>query len=112
MADYSDLFEPAPRNPNLAVRLNADANPEQEAEYLKLAKRYGAPVPVIRQFPDEYKARAKADDVDQVTRAAPAVRSFSPFRSASDFTGLRECMNTSAVRMNSGIDTIPSLSSR
>lgn len=40
------------------------------------------------------------------------MRSFSPFRSASVLTGLRECRNTSAVRMKSGIDTMPNFSSR
>lgn len=74
MGQYDDLFEPARPNPALAVRLNADANPDQEAEYLKLAKRYKVPTPLVQTFPDEYKARAKADDVDEITRPAPKLR--------------------------------------
>lgn len=76
MSDYSDLFEDPKPNPSLAVRLNADANPAQEAEYLKLAKRYSVPVPVIRSAPDDYKARAKAEDVDLFTEKAPVLRSW------------------------------------
>lgn len=76
MSDYSDLFEDPKPNPSLAVRLNADANPVQEAEYLKLAKRYSVPVPVIRSAPDDYKARAKAEDVDLFTEKAPVLRSW------------------------------------
>lgn len=76
MSDYSDLFEDPKPNPSLAVRLNADANPAQEAEYFKLAKRYSVPVPVIRSAPDDYKARAKAEDVDLFTEKAPVLRSW------------------------------------
>ena len=39
-----------------------------------------------------------------ISSHAPAVRSLSPLRSASVFTGLRECRNTSAVRMNSTVE--------
>ena len=63
--------------------------------------------------------RIGEDDLDANIRfystvfgQAPAVRSFRPCRSSRVRTGLRECRNTSAVRMNSGMETTSNFSMR
>lgn len=76
MGQFDDLFEPRQANPRLAVQLVGDTKPEDAAGYVNLAKRYKVPVPLVETFPDEYKARARADDIDTVTKPAPRLRSW------------------------------------
>ena len=79
MGQYSDLFEegkPQAPNPGLAVQLTADAVPQQEVRYKDLASRYKVPVDVVRTFPKDYETKAKVDDIDTATAAAPHLRSW------------------------------------
>ena len=78
MGQYSDLFDDSkPKaNPALALQLTADTNADEEADYLKLAKRYKVPVDLVRTLPDDYKAKAKVDDVLEATTNAPKLRSW------------------------------------
>ena len=67
---YADLFEDNPR-PNMLV--GVQANPDEQAERQRLAKRYNIPPEIADET---FKARAKLDDANAAMERAPALRSW------------------------------------
>ena len=65
MGQYADLFDdqPDPRA-GINVRLGAQQQPDKAAEALQLARRYSLPPAVAKEFVEDYRARAKAEDAD------------------------------------------------
>lgn len=70
---YAHLFEDNAK-PNLL--LGVSANPDQEAEKQRLAKRYNLPPDVVEAFHADYTDKAKFDDANAKMARAPALRSW------------------------------------
>jgi len=75
--DLDGLYDAA-KNPNAKpnMLLGVGANPDQEAEKQRLAKRYNIPADLVDAFGDDYKQRAKLDDANAAMERAPALRSW------------------------------------
>jgi hypothetical protein len=73
-----DALYDAAKNPNAKpnMMLGVGANPDQEAEKQRLAKRYNLPPDVVDAFSDDYKQKAKLDDANSAMERAPALRSW------------------------------------
>ncbi len=78
MGNLAHLFAEDDAAPaaGMAVRLNADANPDQAAKNNALAKRFGLPTSVVETFPDDYRAKAAAEDAQAVLKSAPRLGSW------------------------------------
>lgn len=58
----------------LGVRFAGGSSPDQEAEAVKLARRYSIPPALASQFVEDYRERAKADDANAVIDNSPKLR--------------------------------------
>lgn len=75
MGEYADLFDETPQA-NLALRFGIETNPDQAAEAAKLARRYRLPIGVVKEFREDYQAKAKADDAKLVVDQSPLLKSW------------------------------------
>lgn len=75
MGEYADLFDETPQA-NLALRFGIENNPDQAAEAARLARRYRLPIGVVKEFREDYKAKAQTDDAKIVVDKSPVLRSW------------------------------------
>jgi hypothetical protein len=58
-ADFSDEAEQRRSQAGAALQFGVDANPDQSAAQLNLARRYGLPLSLVESDPSEFQRRAR-----------------------------------------------------
>lgn len=82
-ADFSDENIDRRGSAGMSLQFGIDANPDQAAQSVQLARRYRLPVDLVESDPSEFKRRAKLEDGRAVVDQSPKLQSWLAFSDAN-----------------------------